>query len=76
MDPMEWVLVKKIIEAEPKAGHNLYLLTFLLDQDAKVAVAEENEKAAALLQADELHQIHEEFVRRWRELRRHADARS
>ena len=76
MDPMEWVSVKKIIEAEPRAGKDLYLLTYLLDRDARAAAAEENEKAAAVLQADELHQLHEQFVERWRELRRRPDSRS
>ena len=74
MDPMEWVSVKRVIETEPKAGNDLFLLTCLLDQEAKTAAVEENEKAAAILQADELHQHHEQFVERWRELRRRAES--
>jgi hypothetical protein len=57
MDPMEWVSAKQIIEIEPKAGKNLFLLAKLFDQDAKATKKEEKEKAATILQADGLHQM-------------------
>src|SRR5712664_1705709 len=56
MNPMEWVSVKQVIENEPKAGSSLFLLAKLLDQDAMATKKEEHEKAAAILQSDELHE--------------------
>jgi hypothetical protein len=55
IDPIEWVSAKQIIEIEPKAGKNSFLLTKLFDQDAKATKKEEKEKAATILQADGLH---------------------
>ncbi len=54
MDPLEWVAGKEAVEMEPKAGVSMYLLAYLLDQDANVKANEDTEKAAAILQADKL----------------------
>jgi len=72
MDPMEWVSLKEVIQREPKAGKSLFSLAYLLDKEAKKVAEEEGEKAAAILQTDELREI---LVQKWREARRRAEAR-
>jgi len=71
MDPMEWVAAKQIIEIEPKAGKNLFLLAKLFDPDAKATKKEEKEKRFCRLMG-----FTRCFVTPWREARRRIEARS
>lgn len=49
MDPLEWVSVKKVLQREPEAATNLFLLACLLEYDAEDADLEDWEVKAAIL---------------------------
>lgn len=54
MNPLEWVSVKEVLQREPEAATNLFLLACLLDDDAEDAELENSEVKAAILQVQEL----------------------